>query len=61
MSMWWIMTTQVISIELSDSISEAKDKFTRYGFSALPVVDAESVIHGVVLYRDIMELDHNFM
>jgi len=56
-----IMTTQVISIELSDSISEAKDKFTRYGFSALPVVDAESVIHGVVLYRDIMELDHNFM
>jgi len=56
-----IMTTQVISIDTADSIGEAKEKFTRYGFSALPVVDAESVIHGVVLYRDIMELEHKFM
>lgn len=56
-----IMTTQVISIETGDSISEAKEKFSRYGFSALPVVDADEVIHGVVLYRDIMELEHKFM
>ncbi len=55
-----IMTTQVISIEQGDSINEAKEKFTRYRFSALPVVDAEELIHGVVLYRDIMELEHNF-
>lgn len=53
-----IMTTQVIHLEEGDSISEAKGKFTRYGFGALPVTDAEDIIHGVVPYRDIMELEH---
>lgn len=53
-----IMTTQVIYLEESDSISEAKEKFTRYGFGALPVTDADDIIHGVVPYRDIMGLEH---
>jgi magnesium transporter len=56
-----IMTTQVISIDTTDSIGEAREKFARYGFSALPVADAAGVIHGVVLNRDIMELEHKFM
>jgi CBS domain-containing protein len=53
-----IMTTQVISLEGEDSIRDAKEKFTRYGFGALPVTDANDKIHGVVPYRDIMELDY---
>lgn len=53
-----IMTTQVINLEEGDSINEAKEKFTRYGFGALPVTDADDIIHGVVPYRDIMELEH---
>ena len=55
-----IMTTQVISLDMENSIAEAKEKFTRYGFTALPVLDTEDVVHGVVLYRDIMELEHTF-
>ena len=53
-----IMTTQVAYLEEGDSISDAKEKFSHYGFGALPVTDADDVIHGVVTYRDIMGLVH---
>lgn len=53
-----IMTTQVAYLEEGDSISEAKEKFAHYGFGALPVTDADDIIHGVVTYRDIMGLVH---
>jgi CBS domain-containing protein/sporulation protein YlmC with PRC-barrel domain len=53
-----IMTTQVVDLEESDSISDAKVKFTHYGFGALPVTDTDGIIHGVVPYRDIMGLIH---
>jgi len=52
------MTTQVICLEETDTIAEAKEKFSRYRLDALPVVSADDVIKGVVTYRDIMELDH---
>jgi len=55
-----IMKTQVISLDVGSSISDAEEKFTRYAFSALPVTDADDVIHGVVPYRDIMNLEHKF-
>ena len=53
-----IMATRVISLEETDTIEEAKDKFSRYRFDALPVVNSGDVIIGVVTYRDIMGLDH---
>ncbi|MBT0663565.1 CBS domain-containing protein [Geobacter pelophilus] len=55
-----IMTTQVISLDCNDSIADAEEKFKRYGFSALPVLDEEDTIHGIVPYRDIMQLEHNY-
>ena len=53
-----IMVTQVISLEGTDTIDDAKEKFARYRFDALPVTSPEDVIKGVVTYRDIMGLDH---
>ena len=53
-----IMVTQVISLEETDIIDDAKEKFARYRFDALPVTSPEDVIKGVVTYRDIMGLDH---
>ncbi|HEX9078256.1 MAG TPA: CBS domain-containing protein [Desulfuromonadaceae bacterium] len=53
-----IMVTQVISLEETDTIDDAKEKFARYRFDALPVTSPEDVIKGVVTYRDIMGLDH---
>ncbi len=53
-----IMITQVISLEETDSIEDAREKFSRYRFDALPVLSADDVIRGVLTYRDIMGLDH---
>ncbi len=53
-----IMTTQVVYLEEGDSISDAKVKFSHYGFGALPITDTNDIIHGVVPYRDIMGLVH---
>jgi len=53
-----IMVTQVINLEENDTIGDAREKFTRYHFDALPVTTADDVIRGVVTYRDIMGLDH---
>jgi CBS domain-containing protein/sporulation protein YlmC with PRC-barrel domain len=55
-----IMTTQVIPLHPDDKISEAAAAFSRYGFRALPVTDETGIIKGVVLYRDIMNLEHRF-
>jgi len=52
-----IMVTQVISLEEIDTIEDAKEKFSRYRFDALPVTTEDDVIRGVVTYRDIMGLD----
>ena len=53
-----IMTTQVVTLRESDTIDEAEEKFTRYRFDALPVVDNDNLIKGVVPYRDVMNLEH---
>jgi len=53
-----IMVTQVISLEETDTIDDAKEKFSRYRFDALPVTSSDDVIKGVVTYRDIMGLEH---
>lgn len=53
-----IMTTQVITLRESDTIEEAEEKFIRYRFDAMPVVDNDNVIKGVVPYRDVMNLEH---
>jgi len=55
-----IMTADIISLNCNDTISTAKELFIRYGFRALPVIDDNDVIHGVIPYRDIMNLEHRF-
>lgn len=56
-----IMTTQVVSLNRDDSINAAAEKFTRYGFSALPVLDDNATILGVVPCRDVMRLEHTYV
>jgi CBS domain-containing protein/sporulation protein YlmC with PRC-barrel domain len=53
-----IMITQVISLEETDTIEDAREKFSRYRFDALPVTSGDDNIRGVVPYRDIMGLEH---
>jgi CBS domain-containing protein len=42
-------------------MKEAASAFLRYGFRALPVVDDNDILQGVVPYRDVMNLKHRML
>jgi CBS domain-containing protein len=56
-----IMVENVISLSTESTLKEAEQEFARYGFRALPVVDEENRITGVIPYRDVMNLTHHFV
>lgn len=56
-----IMTTSIISLTPEKTLIEASRMFTRYLFRALPILDENDVILGVIPYRDIMNLNHRFI
>jgi magnesium transporter len=53
-----IMTADVVSLNPNDTITEASEEFSRYGFRALPVTTGDDIIIGVATYRDVMGLQH---
>lgn len=56
-----LMVENVISLKCDSTMKEAASTFLRYGFRALPVVDDNEVIQGVVPYRDVMNLKHRML
>ena len=55
-----IMVKNFIALKTTSSLKQASLMFSRYGFRALPVVDDEDKLVGVVPFRDIMNLGHLF-
>lgn len=55
------MKTNVVTLTTESTIREAAKLFARYSFRALPVVDDREAIVGVVPYRDVMELKHQYI
>jgi len=55
------MNTNVVTLTTESTIKEAAKLFARYSFRALPVVDDREAIVGVVPYRDVMELKHQYI
>jgi len=55
-----IMIHDVISLKTTSTLKEASLLFDRYNFRALPIVDPEGKIVGVVPYNDVMKLKHLF-
>jgi Mg/Co/Ni transporter MgtE len=55
-----IMKKHVVSINCKQTLEEASQDFLRYGFHALPIVDDDDKIIGVIPYRDVMNLKHRF-
>jgi len=53
-----IMTTNMVVLDETDSVTDARKLFSRYGFRAIPVVDAGRLLKGVIPYRDVMQLAH---
>jgi magnesium transporter len=48
-----IMTDKVISLNPDDTLSDAVDMFTRYGFRAIPITDDQNKLFAVVSFSDI--------
>jgi magnesium transporter len=55
------MTTNLVTLTAENTIKEAAKLFARYSFRAIPVVDDREAIIGVIPYRDVMELKHQFV
>lgn len=53
-----LMTTHVIGLSPDSSLKEASGMFSRYSFRAIPIVDDNNTIFGVLPFRDIMNLKH---
>ncbi len=56
-----IMITQVITLTPESTLKEASALFARYSFRAVPIVDGQYKILGVLQYRDVMGLKHRFL
>ncbi len=56
-----IMVEDIISLKPGAQLKEAAALFTHYGFRAIPVVDDQGRLVGVVPYRDVMNLTHYFI
>lgn len=51
-----IMTTRVITAHLEDEADDLVDLFAKYGFRALPVVDKENRIKGVIRFKALLDI-----
>ncbi len=51
-----IMVEDVISVNTLEDQEEVADKFVRYGYIALPVVDGEHRLCGIITFDDIMDI-----
>ena len=49
-----IMTEQVVTLSPSDSLADAAKEFADHGFRALPMVDENHRLLGVVTYKDLL-------
>jgi CBS domain-containing protein len=56
-----LMTTHIIHLDANSTLREASQMFARYGFRALPIMDEQNHVLGVVTYRDVMNLKHLFL
>jgi Mg/Co/Ni transporter MgtE len=56
-----IMDENIISLSPYSTLKETSRMFRHYNLQALPILDAEEKILGVIPYRDIMNLKHKFL
>ncbi len=51
-----IMTTRLVTVEIDEEAEDLADLFAKYGFRALPVVDDEDRITGVIRFKALLEI-----
>jgi magnesium transporter len=55
------MTTNLVTLTTDSTIKDASKLFARYSFRAIPIVDDQDAIVGVIPYRDVMDLKHRYV
>lgn len=53
-----IMITRVRSLNATSTLYDASEMFKHYGFRAIPLIDDNNRILGVITYKDVMNLKH---
>jgi len=56
-----IMNEDIICLAPNSTLKEAAELFAHYGFRAIPVIDEQKRLTGVVPFRDVMNLTHYFI
>ncbi|MBS3920756.1 MAG: magnesium transporter [Deltaproteobacteria bacterium] len=51
-----IQTPRVVSVKLDEDQNEVVDAFAKYGFRALPVLDDENHLKGVISFRSVLDV-----
>jgi magnesium transporter len=51
-----LMDTRVVSVNIEDKKDQIADDFAKYGIMAMPVVDDESRLKGVILFKNLLEV-----
>ncbi len=51
-----LMETRVISVTLDEEKEEIAQNFAKYGIMALPVVDKDNRINGVIIFKNLLEV-----
>ncbi len=50
------MTTRVVTAKIDEEAEDLADTFGKYGFRAIPVVDDENRIKGVIRFKTLMQI-----
>jgi magnesium transporter len=51
-----LLAPRVVSLKLDDNQKEVVEAFAKYGFRAVPVVDEENHLRGVINFRSVLEV-----
>ncbi len=50
------MTTRLMTAKVDDEAKDLADLFAKYGFRAIPVVDEENRLKGVIRFKALQEI-----
>jgi magnesium transporter len=51
-----IMDKRIISVKLDDKEKTIAEHFAKYGVTAIPVVDDEEKMHGIIMFKNLLEI-----
>jgi magnesium transporter len=51
-----LMETRVVSVNIDEDKDQIADHFTKYGMTAIPVVDEDNRIKGVIIFKNLLEV-----